>query len=204
MFRNNQQHFITKYPRRFFPRKSNEHTSNRLGCLCTRQSFCGSFGWIGKCNFRICYMRFDYSRQCNNTKLVCIQTPQFKTLSIYTKSVILIGDISVFVLFVIIGDSDHEIQYTNTLLRTSLPFGICWIAISPAFGTFKHSTITDLRMILVKIPLTWIFCGVVAIIIRSGMADMPFLWSFTLVSIIVQGILLTSWRILVNRTLRFL
>ena len=117
---------------------------------------------------------------------------------------ILIGDISVFILFVIIGDSGHEIQYPNMLLRTALPFAICWIAISPVFGTFKHEIITDLQMTLVKIPLTWIFCGVVAIIIRSGMADMPFLWSFTLVSIIVQGILLTSWRILVNRTLRFL
>ena len=117
---------------------------------------------------------------------------------------IFIGDISVFILFVIIGDYGHEIQYTNMLLRTALPFAICWIAISLVFGTFKHETITDLQMTLVKIPLTWIFCGAVAIIIRSEMADRPFIWSFTLVSIAVQGVLLTGWRILVNRALRCL
>ena len=204
MFRNNQQHSVTKYPRWCIPRKSHEHTSNRLGSVCNRQSVRGSSGWTGKCDFRICCMWLNNGNYCNNTKLICFQASQLKTLSIYTKSAISLGDLSIFVLFVIVGQSGHDIQYTDTLLRTSLPFAICWITISPVFGTFKHSTITDLQMTLLKIPLIWIFCGVVAIFIRSGLVDRPFIWSFILVSIVVQGVLLTGWRILVNRALRLL
>ena len=42
-------------------------------------------------------------------------------------AVVVVGDIAVFLAFVIFGNTEHEITFGQTLIRTALPFGFVWV-----------------------------------------------------------------------------
>ena len=60
-------------------------------------------------------------------------------------AVVLLGDITVFLAFVILGKTEHGIIQSRALLRTALPFAMVWCAISPWLGTYSASTLYNLR-----------------------------------------------------------
>ena len=51
---------------------------------------------------------------------------------IFTKSIFVavLGDMTVFLLFVFLGKAEHEISVAQALFRTALPFGLAWLIIS--------------------------------------------------------------------------
>lgn len=105
-----------------------------------------------------------------------------------------LGDFSVFLLFVIFGKSEHNINLSQSFIRTVIPFTIAWFTISPLLGAYRFSTIYNFRKSSFKLPIIWIICGVFAIIIRSFILDRSIILAFIIVSILVQGILLIAWR----------
>ena len=109
-------------------------------------------------------------------------------------AVVLLGDITVFLAFVILGKTEHGIIQSRALLRTALPFAIVWCAISPWLGAYRASTLYNLRTTAWRIPLIWLLCGFVALLARGILTDRPLTLAFTLVAIAVQGALLVSWR----------
>ena len=109
-------------------------------------------------------------------------------------AIVVAGDIAVFLAFVIFGKTGHEITLGQALLRTALPFGLVWVAGSPWLGAYKASTVFDLSTMAQKIPLTWLLCGLVALVGRATLTDASLVPSFVIVSIAVQGVLLISWR----------
>ena len=60
-------------------------------------------------------------------------------------AVVVGGDISVFLAFVILGRAEHEITLGQALFRTALPFGFVWVVGSPWLGAYKSSTLYQLR-----------------------------------------------------------
>ena len=110
--------------------------------------------------------------------------------------VVIAGDLCVFFLFVVFGNTEHEITFGQTLLRTALPFAFVWVVISPVFGGYRISTIYSLSSLLWKIPLIWLFCGSLALVGRVLLTDASFIMSFAIVSLVVQGGLLISWRMI--------
>ena len=109
-------------------------------------------------------------------------------------SLVVAGDIAVFLAFVIFGKAEHGITLGQALLRTALPFGFVWVVGSPWLGAYKTSTLYNLRTMTWKIPLIWLLCGLVALLGRAALTDASLILSFTVVSIAVQGVLLISWR----------
>ena len=109
-------------------------------------------------------------------------------------AVVVVGDIAVFLAFVILGKAEHEITLGQALLRTALPFGFVWVVCSPWLGAYKASTLYNLSRLSWKIPLIWLLCGLVALVGRALLTDGSLIPSFAIVSIAVQGVLLISWR----------
>ena len=117
-----------------------------------------------------------------------------------------VGDVAVFLLFVILGKAEHEISVGQALFRTALPFSLAWLVISPRLGAYKESTLYGLRTMAWKIPLIWLLCGLVALFGRALLIDQPPILTFAVVSMVVQGALLICWRVLlmtsINRLFR--
>ena len=117
-----------------------------------------------------------------------------------------VGDVAVFLLFVILGKAEHEISVGQALFRTALPFSLAWLVISPRLGAYKESTLYGLRTMAWKIPLIWLLCGLVALFGRALLIDQPPILTFAVVSMVVQGALLIGWRVLftisINRLFR--
>ena len=109
-------------------------------------------------------------------------------------AVVVVGDIAVFVAFVILGRSEHEITLGQALFRTALPFGFVWVVSSPWLGAYRASTLYNLKTMAWKIPLIWLLCGLVALVVRALLTDQSLILSFAIVSIAVQGVMLISWR----------
>lgn len=109
-------------------------------------------------------------------------------------AVVVAGDIAVFLAFVILGNTKHEITLGQALLRTALPFGFVWVVGAPWLGAYRASTLNSLSTMTWKIPLIWLLCGLISLIGRALLTDSSFILSFAIVSIAVQGVLLISWR----------
>ena len=109
-------------------------------------------------------------------------------------AVVLLGDMTVFLAFVILGKTEHGTIQSRALLRTALPFAIVWCVISPWLGAYSDSTLHNLRTTAWRIPLIWLLCGLVALLARALLTDRPLTPAFALVAIAVQGALLVSWR----------
>ena len=109
-------------------------------------------------------------------------------------AVVVVGDIAVFLAFVIFGNTEHEITIGQTLIRTALPFGFVRVIGGLWLGAYKASTLYDLGTTMWKIPLIWLLCGLTALVIRAALTDASLILSFAVVSTLVQGLLLLSWR----------
>jgi hypothetical protein len=107
-----------------------------------------------------------------------------------------IGDLLVFVAFVVLGQTEHGIIQPEAFLRTSLPFAAVWFAISPWLGAFRLSTLSSIRSTTWRIPTIWLACGIIAIVLRAWLTDRAFQLSFALVAIGVQAVLLLGWRVI--------
>ena len=117
-----------------------------------------------------------------------------KPMRVVHTAVVVVGDIAVFLAFVILGKAEHEITLGQALFRTALPFGFVWVVSSPWLGGYKASTLYNLSTMAWKIPLIWLLCGLVALVGRALLTNQPLILTFVVVSIAVQGVLLVSWR----------
>ena len=107
-----------------------------------------------------------------------------------------IGDALVFVLFIALTPIEHGSVEIAAFWRTGLPFAGVWLLASPWLGAFRASTLTRLRLTAWRIPLIWVGCGIVAVMLRVGLTDRTFSWTFTIVSISLVAAMLLAWRLL--------
>ncbi len=115
---------------------------------------------------------------------------------IWRYALLLMGDTIVFLLFIFLGTLSHEgIVSLGVFARNLLPFGLSWLFISPWLGAFRKSTIAEPKKAWWRVPLIWLVCGTIAVLVRDLLFDRPFVWSFFLVSVSVQGALLEVWRL---------
>lgn len=107
-----------------------------------------------------------------------------------------LGDALVFVLFIALTPIEHGSVEVAAIWRTGLPFAGVWLLVSPWLGAFRISTLTRLRLAAWRVPLIWIGCGVVAVMLRVWLTDRTFSWAFTLASIALIAAMLLAWRAL--------
>lgn len=109
-------------------------------------------------------------------------------------AVAVLGDALVFVLFVALTPIEHGSVEVAAVWRTGLPFAGVWLLVSPWLGAFRVSTLTGWRMAARRIPLSWLGCGIVAVMLRVWLTDRTFSWAFTIASIGLVAAMLLAWR----------
>lgn len=109
-----------------------------------------------------------------------------------------LGDLAVFALFVFAGRAEHGIIQEAAFWRTALPFAAVWFALSPWLGAFRTSTLTSAKASAWRIPLIWLLCGVIAVVLRVWLTDRTFQLTFALVAIGVQAVMLFGWRVVLS------
>lgn len=109
-------------------------------------------------------------------------------------AIIAASDLAVFGGFVLLGKAEHGMVQEGAFIRTALPFAIVWFVSSPWLGGYNSSTILDFKTTVWKVPVIWILCASLALLIRAILSDRPLTTAFSLVSIVVQGGLLLGWR----------
>jgi len=118
--------------------------------------------------------------------------------------VAVLGDMGVFLAFAILGEVEHRVALGQAVFRTALPFAVVWFAISPWLGIYRVSALRNLKGMTWKIPLTWCFCGALALVARALLHDQPIILAFALVSLGVQGVSLIGWRYILSVTVHWL
>ena len=113
-----------------------------------------------------------------------------------------LGDALVFVLFIALTPIEHGSVEIAAFGRTGLPFAGVWLLVSPWLGAFRVSTLTRLRLAVWRIPLIWVGCGIVAVMLRVWLTDRTFSWAFTLASITLLAAMLLAWRALLLLAVR--
>ena len=108
------------------------------------------------------------------------------------------GDLAVFALFVFAGRAEHGIVQEAAFWRTALPFAAVWFALSPWLGAFRTSTLMSAKASAWRIPLIWLLCGVIAVVLRVWLTDRTFQLTFALVAIGVQAVMLLGWRVVLS------
>ena len=109
-------------------------------------------------------------------------------------AVVLLGDMAVFLAFVVLGRSEHGIIEGRAFVRTALPFAVAWLVISPWLGAYRASTLYNAKTAVWRVPLIWVLCGVVGLLARALLTDRPLTLAFALVAIAVQGASLVGLR----------
>lgn len=82
-----------------------------------------------------------------------------KAIPLLHITIVVLGDIVVFVTYVLFGKVEHGVTLSQAFFRTTLPFGVVWLAGSPWLGTYSASTLYDPKTTIWKIPLSWLLCG---------------------------------------------
>ena len=106
-----------------------------------------------------------------------------------------IGDLLVFVAFIILGKIEHGIIQVEALFRTTLPFAATWFAVSPWLGAYRFSVVSSVRSTVWRVSAIWLVCGIITIGLRAWLTDRTFQLNFALVAIGVQAVLLLGWRV---------
>ena len=109
-------------------------------------------------------------------------------------AVAVLGDALVFALFVALTPIEHGSVEIAAIWRTGLPFAAVWLLASPWLGAFRASTLTSWRMAAWRVPLIWLGCGIVAVMLRVWLTDRTFSWAFTIASITLVAAMLLAWR----------
>lgn len=120
------------------------------------------------------------------------------TTSIFLSPLVLvavIGDLAVFVFFVLGGRTEHGIVQDAAFWRTALPFAVVWFLLSPWLGAFRASTLRSVKTSAWRIPLIWLLCGAIAVVLRVWLTDRTFQLTFALVAIGLQAVMLVGWRV---------
>ncbi len=112
-------------------------------------------------------------------------------------AILVVGDIIVFLVFALIGRRSHG-EGNNILgpVITALPFAIGWFLVAPFVGAFKRGLERNTGKFALRTFLAWLAAWPVAMLLRGVFVDKgvpP--WTFALITLISNTILLQVWRV---------
>ncbi|MBI4202425.1 MAG: DUF3054 domain-containing protein [Chloroflexi bacterium] len=111
-------------------------------------------------------------------------------------AILALGDFLVFVLFNILGRTDHAIPISpQTTLQGVAPFVLAWFAVAPWLGIYRRSTFTSLRQTWLRMLPVWLVSGMLALLLRIWWYDRPFIFSFAAIALTFQGAMVLGWRL---------
>ncbi len=112
---------------------------------------------------------------------------------------LVIGDILVFVIFAIIGDTSHgKLSGLASILHSilvALPFIAGWFLVSPFMGMFRRDLLTQPRQMAIRTAVAWLPAWVIAMVLRGIFFDhgVPAA-AFMVIALLFNLGLLEIWR----------
>ena len=112
---------------------------------------------------------------------------------------LVVGDILVFIIFAILGDTSHGklsgLASVFHSIEVALPFIAGWFLVSPFMGLFRRAILTQPRAMAMRTLLTWLPAWVIAMILRGifvdhGVPATPFM----VIALLFNLALLEIWR----------
>ncbi|HEU0003907.1 MAG TPA: DUF3054 domain-containing protein [Ktedonobacteraceae bacterium] len=112
---------------------------------------------------------------------------------------LVIGDILVFIIFAILGDTSHgKLSGLASVFHSivvALPFIAGWFLVSPFIGLFRRAILTQPRAMATRTLLAWLPAWVIAMILRGIFVDhgvpAP---AFMVIALVFNAALLEIWR----------
>ena len=112
---------------------------------------------------------------------------------------LVIGDILVFIIFAIIGDTSHGklsgLASVGHSIVVALPFIAGWFIVSPFMGLFRRELLTQPRAMAIRTLMAWVPAWVIAMILRGIFFDhgvpAPV---FMTIALLFNAALLEIWR----------
>ena len=114
-----------------------------------------------------------------------------------------LGDVLVFLIFAVIGRRSHgEAAGLTSALQvvwTALPFLLAWFVISPFVGAFRRELMTEPKKMARRVVLAWVASWPIALflhfVFEREVPSASTVFSFGLVTLIVNSIFLLIWRV---------
>ena len=112
-------------------------------------------------------------------------------------AILVIGDIVVFLIFAAIGRRSHsEAGNVLGIAITALPFAAAWFLVSPFVGAFKRGLEYSTSKMSLRTLLAWLAAWPIAMLFRGVFVDKGVqLWTFALITLISNTVLLQAWRV---------
>lgn len=112
-------------------------------------------------------------------------------------AILVVGDIIVFIVFAAIGRRSHS-ESGDILgpVITALPFEAAWFLVAPFVGAFKRGLERNTGKFVLRTFLAWLVAWPVAMLLRGVFVDKAVPpWTFALITLISNTILLQVWRV---------
>lgn len=105
------------------------------------------------------------------------------------------GDLAVFLAFPALGVRSHdEPLLLLATLRNTVPFALAWLFGGPLLGAFRQKVLASPKAAALAVLFAWPPAGLVGLVVRMLWFERPWAWSFAIVALLVQGVLLLVWR----------
>ena len=88
-------------------------------------------------------------------------------------AVVLLGDMAVFLAFVVLGRSEHGSSRAERSSARRCRSPSHGLVISPWLGACRASTLYNAKTAVWRVPLIWVLCGVVGLLARALLTDRP-------------------------------
>ncbi len=140
----------------------------------------------------------DIKERTNETSAATAETmSNARNVGWQRTAILVVGDIVVFLVFAIIGRRSHN-EGSNILgpVITALPFAAAWFLVAPFVGAFKRGLERNTCKFALRTFLAWLAAWPVAMLLRGVFVDKgvpP--WTFALITLISNTILLQIWRV---------
>ena len=106
-----------------------------------------------------------------------------------------IGDILSFILFALIGRTQHgEVGNIFDVVTTTFPFLITWLIISPLFGAYSRQATSSIGALPLAVIPSLLLSTIGGVGIRSLIKGYIPPMAFGIVTLLVTSVLIISWR----------
>ncbi|HEU0028949.1 MAG TPA: DUF3054 domain-containing protein [Ktedonobacterales bacterium] len=112
---------------------------------------------------------------------------------------LVVGDAVSFLVFAGLGRNQHGeasgLGALGQIALTAVPFALGWFLVSPWVGVYRRQLTNTVRRMASRTELAWLASYPVALILRVLIApDHQMPWTFALVILLANALLLGAWR----------
>ena len=104
------------------------------------------------------------------------------------------GDAVAITLFVLLGLSSHEGIDLTGWARNAVPLTISWLVVGSALGVFRRENASNLTPIIQRVAIAWPIAAVIGLVARYLVVGHGLEFSFIIVTIFTNLVILLAWR----------